>query len=572
MSFINSLAEKGIIKESEIESILKDAENSDGDVDSALLSRGVELDKIMELRSKYFKIPIKNVDSLDISFEALKYIPEESAIYYKFVPLGVVDGVLEIGIVDPDNIGARDAVQFISSKLNMPFKLYLVSLKDFKLVLEQYKGLTGEVNKALNELGTEPSSVKMKSEGIEISVKNKKHKTKIIEEAPITKIVAVILRHAIEGDASDIHIENMGDSVRVRFRIDGKLYTSLVLPASVHNAVVSRVKILSNLKLDEKRKPQDGRFSAKVEGRKVDFRVSTFPSYYGEKVVMRVLDTKKGVKTLSELGFSEENIKVVKEAIKRPYGLILLTGPTGSGKTTTLYSMLNEIDKESSNVISLEDPIEYNIPGISQSQVRPEIGYTFANGLRSVLRQDPDIIMVGEIRDKETAKLAIQAALTGHLVFSTLHTNNASGVIPRLIDMGVDPYLIAPTLVIAIAQRLVKVICDGAQKPIPIEGSIRLMIENIAKDLPENRKAAILAHKNVNGAVATSLCSTGTKGRIAVYEIMKVDKDVEHIILTNPVEEEVFKVAQKNGMVTIKEDALQKSFDGVVPFEEVNKL
>jgi type IV pilus assembly protein PilB len=254
----------------------------------------------------------------------------------------------------------------------------------------------------------------------------------------------------------------------VRYRVDGALYTSIILPLNVYSGIIARVKILSKLRLDEKRKPQDGSFSANINGRKIDFLVSTMPAYYGEKIVMRILDSEKGVKPLDQLGLSETNLKMVKEALTAPYGIILVTGPTGSGKSTTLYSMLNEVDKDHKNVLSLEDPIEYNMEGLSQSQVRPEIGYTFASGLRTTLRQDPDIIMVGEIRDKETAQLAIQAALTGHLVFSTIHTNNAIGAIPRLIDMGVDPYLIAPTLVIAIAQRLARTFCPGAGKPIPV--------------------------------------------------------------------------------------------------------
>ncbi len=576
MAFIDSLVEKGIIKKSELESITKEMEDTGGSLDSSLLSRGIEPNTIMEMRSDYFNMPVKYIDNIDSSFEILKYVPEESATYYKFVPIGIVDGVLEIGIVNPDNIGARDAVQFIASKLNIPFKLYLISEEDFKSVVVQYKGLSGEVNKALTELESElvPSKTNSRNdiEDISVPIDGGKSKTRIVEDAPVTKIVAVILKHAIEGNASDIHIEHMGDNVRVRFRIDGKMYTSLLLPASVHSAVVARVKVLSNLKLDEKRKPQDGRFSARIEGRKVDFRVSTLPAYYGEKVVMRVLDGEKGVKTLSELGLSDENIKAIKDALGRPYGLILITGPTGSGKTTTLYSMLNEIDRDSSNVVSLEDPIEYNISGISQSQIRPEIGYTFANGLRSILRQDPDIIMIGEIRDKETAKLAIQAALTGHLVFSTLHTNNTAGVIPRLVDMGIDPFLIAPTLVLAIAQRLVSSICEGGKKEVPIDGAIEMMIKDMVKDLPEEKQKKFLSQKSVYEAKSTPNCPTGLKGRMAVYEILKVDKDIEHTILTNPVEEEVYKVARSKGMLTMKEDAFQKTFDGIIPFEEVNRL
>ena len=321
---------------------------------------------------------------------------------------------------------------------------------------------------------------------------------------------------------------------------------------------MARIKILANLKLDEKRKPQDGRFSARIDNRKIDFRVSTFPSYYGEKVEMRILDTQKGVKSLEGLGLSKDNVALIREAITRPYGLVLLTGPTGSGKTTTLYSMLNEIDRETKNVLSLEDPIEYNIPNMSQSQVVPEIGYTFASGLRSILRQDPDVIMVGEIRDKETAQLAIQAALTGHLVFSTLHTNNSIGVIPRLIDMGVDPFLIAPTLILAAAQRLVRVICPDAGTPIPVEGSIKMMLEKQFASLDEKIRMEILPIKNVYEARPTATCPSGTRGRIAAFEVLKIDKDIEKIILTNPTEDAIWKMARSKGMLTMREDVIFK--------------
>ncbi|KKU28451.1 MAG: Type II secretion system protein E (GspE), partial [Candidatus Giovannonibacteria bacterium GW2011_GWB1_46_20] len=349
---------------------------------------------------------------------------------------------------------------------------------DFEKVIKNYRGLTGEVTRALSELETEIKDVKnkdiiKKEQEEKKEAEHTQESAKIVEDAPVTKIVAVILRHATEGNASDVHIEHMGDRVRARFRVDGVLYTSLLLPVGVHSAVVARIKILANLKLDEKRKPQDGRFSARIEGRQIDFRVSTFPAFYGEKVVMRILDTERGVKPLDKIGMRTEHLDLIREAIAKPYGIILITGPTGSGKSTTLYSMVNELDREENNVVSLEDPVEYNMPGMSQSQVRPEIDYTFANGLRSILRQDPDIIMVGEIRDKETAQLAIQAALTGHLVLSTLHTNSAIGAIPRLVDMGVDPYLIAPTVILSMAQRLVRMLCPDSKKPLPMEGGIK---------------------------------------------------------------------------------------------------
>src|SRR3989344_2196716 len=450
MSILEVLAEKNIIKAKDIDKIKDKAKSSNRKVEEVLEEAGIKNDEILAAYGDYYKIPTRELRNQDVSFSLLKYIPEESAAHYRFVPIGLKDGVLEIGIVDPDNIEARDALNFIASKLNIPFKIFLITKHDFDEIIKAYKGLSGEVTKALSELETELSSDLKDIEmmrGDEDGVQ-KDTETKIIEDAPVTKIVATILRYATDGRASDVHIEHMRDRVRVRFRVDGVLNTSLVLPSGVHQAVVARIKILSNMKLDEKRKPQDGRFSAKISGRKIDFRVSTFPSYYGEKVVMRILDQEKGVQPLESVGLSKKLLELVREALARPYGLILISGPTGSGKTTTLYSMLNEIDKEETNVLSLEDPIEYNIDGMSQSQVHPDIGYTFATGLRTTLRQDPDVIMVGEIRDKETAQLAVQAALTGHLVFSTIHTNTSTGVIPRLIDMGVDPYLIAPTLIL----------------------------------------------------------------------------------------------------------------------------
>ncbi|MCC7004698.1 type II/IV secretion system protein, partial [Candidatus Nomurabacteria bacterium] len=308
------------------------------------------------------------------------------------------------------------------------------------------------------------------------------------------------------------------------------------------------------------------------DGRGIDFRVSTFPVFYGEKVVMRILDQEKGVKKLEEIGLNEKTLKMVRNAISKPYGLILISGPTGSGKSTTLYSMMNEVDREENNVLSLEDPVEYNIDGISQSQVRPEIGYTFANGLRTTLRQDPDIIMVGEIRDKETAQLAIQAALTGHLVFSTIHTNTATGIIPRLIDMGVDPYLIPPTLVLGIAQRLVRKIYPGTERKIPIEGSIKVAIEKEFSDLPQKYREELPKVDEFLGIEPSAECPSGTRGRMAVFELFEMDKDVESIILKNPVESEIYKVVRNKGMITMKNDAIIKALNKEIPFEEVNKL
>jgi type IV pilus assembly protein PilB len=381
--------------------------------------------------------------------------------------------------------------------------------------------------------------------------------------------VAVIIEHAVEGAASDIHIENDGKAVKIRYRVDGTLHTTLVLPLTSFDAIIARIKILSKLRLDEKRKPQDGSFATVIDGRKIEFRVSTFPAYYGEKVVMRILDSDHGVKTLDDLDLTPANLKMVQEALTKPYGMILISGPTGSGKSTTLYAMLGAVDKEGSNVVSLEDPVEYQIAGVTQSQVMPEIGYTFASGLRSILRQDPNIIMVGEIRDKETAQLAIQAALTGHLVLSTIHTNNAIGIIPRLVDMGVDPYLIAPTLILAMAQRLVRRVHPSALHEVPMDDITRELIKKEFADLTPDEVARLAIPDKMFEVRPSSEAPSGTRGRIAVTEVFVVDREIEQVILKNPTDPELYKVTRAKGMLTIREDALLKALKGQVTMQEV---
>lgn len=577
MILIEELIKHGVITENQAINVVKIAdEKYNGDIDEALLDLKIDEDKILKVKGDIFGIPIKKVNPNDVPASVLKLIPIESSRIYKFIPINLTDSFLEVGIIDPENVQAIDALTFITAKLNKPFKLFLIATSTYNRLVEMYQGNSNpEVDQALNELDSEIAEAAADG-GIIIESGTKTsdslkpgEEEKIVVDAPIIKIVAVILRSAMEGSASDIHIENTGEKVKVRFRVDGILHTSLVLPLSVYNGVIARIKILSKLRLDEKRKPQDGGFSAKIDNRKIDFRVSTMPAYYGEKIVMRILDSQKGVHPLTDLGLSEDNLKLIREAISRPYGLILMTGPTGSGKTTSLYSMLSELNKEDQNIVSLEDPVEYKIDGVSQSQIMPEIGYTFASGLRSVLRQDPNIILVGEIRDKETAELAIQAALTGHLVLSTLHTNNSVGAVPRLIDMGIDPYLIAPTLILCIAQRLARKIHPSSKHAIPVDESTRIMFNKQFEDLPEVFKSKLDLGDTIYEAVSSPECASGLSGRVALFEMFKIDKEMQNIILKNPQEQEIYKLARSKGMLTIREDAIIKSIKGDIPIQEV---
>ncbi len=572
MDVLSLLAQKHLIEESAIAAIKEEIAGGSKTLEKALLDRGVSASDILSARGEYYQVPIRLLNAEDaVPYEVLRYIPEESARHYRFAPIAVDDGVLEVGTTDPDNLEATEALNFIASKTGLPYKVFLISDEDFDRIIGMYKGLSGEVSQALNELQTTITDEVVQIEETPVG-KQQPLQGQIKEDAPVTKIVATILRYAVDGKASDIHIEPVHDMLKVRFRVDGVLYTSLKLPKNVERAVVARIKVLSSLKLDERRKPQDGRFSATIDDRRIDFRVSTFPTYHGEKVVMRILDRKHESLTLESLGMHKEDIEVLRKAIQKPYGIIIISGPTGSGKSTTLYSMLQEVNREGMNVVSLEDPVEYDVEGVSQSQVRPEIGYTFASGLRSILRQDPDIIMVGEIRDKETAQLAIQAALTGHLVLSTLHTNSAIGVVPRLVDMGVDPYLIAPTLVLSMAQRLVRKRCQDGGAPMPVQGAVSQMIEKQFGDLPTPFKARIPKAETVYGIAPTPECANGTRGRIGVFEMLPTTKELERVILTNPIEEEIYKVARAEGHITMKEDAIIKMLEGAIPFEEVNTL
>ena len=568
--FLDFLLSQNLITELQYNRVLAEVDvQFEGNFTKAIIAAGLSEDALTQAKAVFYKIPYQKITSGQISGDLLKYIPEDAARHYRFIPIGFAEGVLSVGVTEPENIEGMNALQFISAKLGIPFKVFLVSNSDFIAVLENYKVLSQEVDRAVNDLNTELETANTEVSKVLKTTTGGKQEEKIVEDAPIIKIVAVIINHAVEGGASDIHIENTGTIVRVRYRVDGTLHTTLELPINTFDAIVARIKILCKMRLDEKRKPQDSSFFTVIEKRKIEFRVSTFPAYFGEKVVMRILDSEKGVKKIIDLDLSAPHLDLVQQVIKRPYGLILISGPTGSGKSTTLYSMLNEVDKEGSNVVSLEDPVEYQIPGVSQSQVMPEIGYTFASGLRSILRQDPNIIMVGEIRDKETAQLAIQAALTGHLVLSTIHTNSAIGIVPRLVDMGVDPYLIAPTLIMAMAQRLVRRVHPSAAQQVGMDDVTKEFIKKEFADLDPQYLNQLSFSDKMYDIKPTAEAPSGTKGRMAVFEMFMMDRDIQEVILRNPTEPELYKLTRAKGMLSLREDGLLKALEGKVPLQDV---
>jgi len=517
-------------------------------------------------------------DNVTIDNSLASLVQIESAQKYEFVPFRAESNFLDVAVVNPDDINVQNALHFLEVKTKKKIRTFPISKKEFKTFIEKLRDPSSEIKKALKTLES--------SEEVEIQDEDEfalggKDDT-IIKEAPVTKMVEVILRNAIDGGASDVHIEPLENSVRVRYRVDGILYNSLMLPKKIGPAIVSRIKILSNLKIDEKRKPQDGRFRMNEAGRSIDFRVSTFPVSFGEKAVLRILDKKVGLVELEDLGLLKKDEKVLKEAIKEPYGIILVTGPTGSGKSTTLYSILKILNKEGVNIVTLEDPVEYAIEGISQSQVRPEIGYTFATGLRSILRQDPDIIMVGEIRDEETAELAIHAALTGHLVFSTLHTNGALGAIPRLVDMNIQPFLISSSLKVVMAQRLVRKICPNCKEEvseIPADAA-RMISEELKKISKETLKKLeiqdVLEKEEVkiyHGKGCSECQGKGMKGRIGIFEIIEVDNKIKRIIDSEDVQEKAIEEeARKFGYTTMKQDGIIKVLKGITTIEEVQRV
>ena len=552
-------------------------------VDDALTKKNITPEDIIEVRSILYGLPVYKEEIAE-SKELTKYISVTQSKQLLAVPLVLKDEVISVGVVDPEHASVLDSLQFLFGKDHQAYKVYLITYDAYRKhfgmasivptddkaslttkvddTLLSYVSKEGDENKDKKEITGEDLDLTAVTGGLDED----------LAKLSIPEIFSIILRYAIDNGASDIHIEHIGTSVRARVRLDGQLETITTLPAKMHPMLIARIKILCLMKLDEKRKPQDGRFSTKFGDHTIDYRVSTFPGYYGEKVVIRILDSYKGVRPIDTLGFSEQMMKEIRAALDRPYGMILICGPTGSGKTTTLYAMLNEIDREHRNVVSLEDPIEYNVASMNQSQVFPEIGYTFASGLRSILRQDPDVIMVGEIRDAETAQLAIQAALTGHLVFSTIHTNSAIGVVTRLLDMGIEPYLIAPTLIATIGQRLSRQIAEGCAVPMEMNTALTAIVQEGFNDLPDEFKALLPLDKPLHEAKPSAQYATGMKGRVPVFEVLTFSDAIEEAVLHSKGEEEIWQLARKEGMLTMKEDAIIKCINGLIPFTEINEL
>ena len=565
MTLIQQLVEKGILDKEKALALEWEVKTSAKKEEDLILGKRLLDEKsLFNFKSENLKIPLKEVASDSVPLEILQLIPEDTAKFYKMVSLAKNEKTLQVGMIYPEDLKAQEALKFLSRQQNFIYQVFLITPTNFSEILKQYRNLKGEVGTALEELKEEIKKEKgpVKTEELE----------RLAEEAPISKIVAVILRQAVEGDASDVHIEPTKEKLRVRFRFLGALHSSIVLPLKIHPAVIARIKILSNLRIDETRVPQAGRFSAEINDKNIDFRVSTFPTSLGEKVAIRVLDPLIGFKKFEDLGLRGKNLRAVKAAVVKPYGLILATGPTGSGKTTTLYSILQLLNKEGVNIVTLEDPIEYFLEGINQSQIKPEIGYEFSTGLRHILRQDPNVIMVGEVRDEETAELVTHAALTGHIVLSSLHTTNASGVIPRLIDLGVKPYLIPVTLSIAIAQRLVRTLCPECKKQVKAPKEIEELILKEIEGLPPEIKQEIKIKRplQIFQPVGCKKCNQlGFTGRISLFEVLAMTKSLAEIILKDPSEARISEEALRQGMVTMKQDGILKVLEGITVIEEV---
>lgn len=567
------ILDSGLVTDKEYEKAEKEASKKGVRVVEILVNEGqISEDDSRRIQANVLGIPFVDLKKTRIDFDILSLIPEPIARNHNIVAFEKTKDSLEVAMLDVDDL---EAIDFVKKKVGLKILPRLTDTESIKNVLLQYqKSLKAEFGDIIQK---EATNLKQVGEG-ENSQDDLK---KLAEDLPIVRIVETLLKHAILQNASDIHIEPMEKDLLVRYRIDGILRDAMILPKNAAAGITARIKVLSNLKLDEKRLPQDGRFKVESENEKVSFRVSILPTYYGEKTVMRLLKEGAAKFSLEELGFHGEGLERIHEATKQKTGMLLATGPTGSGKTTTLYSILDILNTPEVNISTIEDPIEYQVPRINQTQVKPNIGFTFSNGLRTLVRQDPDIIMVGEIRDNETASLAINAALTGHLVLSTLHTNSAAGSIPRLRDMKTEPFLLVSTLKVIIAQRLVRKLCKERTKYFlsktemsSLEETVDLnrVMETLKEEkiidskIKDWRKIPFYKTKN------SADCPNGYKGRLGIHEVLKVTDSIKGLILSGVATEEVEEQAKREGMLTMLEDGIFKAVQGITTIEEVLRV
>ena len=565
------IIDSGLVAKKDIDAAIDESKKRGQSLGDVLVSRGsLSEDALRRIQAYMLGIPFVNLKEHHIPIDILALIPEPIARTHNIIAFKKDNGSLEVAMLDVEDIASIDSVR---KKTGLKILPRLTDTESIKYALLQYqKSLKDEFGDIIS---TEAGKIHIVSQdGKELSGEELK---KMAEDLPIVRIVDTLLRHAIVQGASDIHIEPMEDEVLVRYRIDGMLHDAMTLPSAAAAGIVARIKVLSNLKLDEKRLPQDGRFKMETENDRVSFRVSILPTFFGEKTVMRLLrETGEGF-TLDVLGLHGENMERIHRALTQTTGIILVSGPTGSGKTTTLYTMLDILNRPDVNISTIEDPIEYQMKRINQTQVNPQIGFTFANGLRSLVRQDPDIIMVGEIRDNETASLAINAALTGHLVLSTIHTNNAAGAIPRLIDMGVEPFLLVSTIRVIIGQRLVRKFCEEKEE----YAMDKVTRAKIASDAEFNaafkvlqdeklvRKGSSLDELRFYRPIPSAECEDGYKTRIGIHEVLTVSSAIREIILHSSTSEAIEEQAKKEGMLTMFEDGLYKAARGITSLEEV---
>ncbi len=560
LSIEDVLFKQGVISPEQLSTIKLESINSGVSAEKIISSHNlIPPEKIAAAKAVLLNVPYIKLEGKAISADILNAIPEPVARRYVLIPFDKVENQLFVAMADPLDI---QVIQFAEKKSKMLIKPFLGLTDDIiKAINDQYsQNLTTEVTSALKEV----QSYQVNPTESEDQV------PEIIREAPVTNIVNQLLEFAVKSRSSDIHIEPEIDKTRVRYRIDGILNEKIILPKGVHDALVSRIKILSGLKIDEKRLPQDGRFTFSVNKETVDLRVSTVPTIFGEKVVMRLLPKSTTAPTLMELGLRGSSLKNLETQLMRPHGIILVCGPTGSGKTTTLYSVLTRVSTTKVNVVTVEDPVEYQITGVNQVQVNPTIGLNFASALRSFLRQDPNIIMVGEIRDTETAELAIQAALTGHQVFSTIHTNSSAGAPPRMLDMGTEPFLLASALNAVVGQRVVRKICQYCRielESLPeVQANIRAVLGNL---LPVKSSEKL---KTYRGQGCAKCGKTGYSGRIGIYEVLTVTGQISKLILTHTTSQEIEAQSIHEGMITMKQDGYLKVLEGITSLEEVLRV